>query len=71
VAHGPAEPARPARPGGYGARVSDLFDPAAPAFLADPYPAFAELRRRGPVHSHAGLGLHVVVGHSEPSTVAS
>jgi cytochrome P450 len=40
------------------------FDPADPGFLADPYPVFAALRSRGPVHHHAGLGLHVAVSHA-------
>jgi len=38
-----------------------VFDPRDPAFLADPYPVFAELRAAGPVHRHDGLGLHVAV----------
>lgn len=34
-------------------RVSDLgFDPASPAFLADPYPVYARLREAGPVLWH-------------------
>ncbi len=41
-----------------------LFDPADPAFLADPYPAFAALRREAPVHWHPGLGLYIAVGHA-------
>ena len=41
----------------------DLFDPTDPAFLADPYPAFARLRAQGPVHRHDGLGLLVAVSH--------
>ena len=40
------------------------FDPADPAFLADPYPVFAALRERGPVHWHAGLGMFVAVSHA-------
>jgi cytochrome P450 len=40
------------------------FDPADPAFLADPYPVFAALRERGPVHRHPGLGLDVAVSHA-------
>jgi cytochrome P450 len=38
-----------------------VFDTHDPAFLADPYPAFAALRERGPVHWHDGLGLYVAV----------
>jgi cytochrome P450 len=41
-----------------------VFDPADRAFLDDPYPAFAELRRSGEVHRHAGLGLAVAVSHA-------
>jgi cytochrome P450 len=41
-----------------------MFDPADPAFLADPYPTFARLREQGPVHWHPGLGLFVAVGHA-------
>jgi cytochrome P450 len=31
------------------------YDPLAPATLADPFPAYAELRARCPVHHHAGF----------------
>jgi cytochrome P450 len=40
------------------------FDPADPAFLADPYPAFAALRSTAPVHPHPGLGMPVAVSHA-------
>jgi cytochrome P450 len=40
------------------------LDPADPAFLADPYPAFAALRAQGPVHWHEGLGLFLAVSHA-------
>lgn len=40
----------------------DLFSPEA---LADPYPLYARLRERGPVHLLPGLGLHLVVRHAE------
>ncbi|MFN0283563.1 MAG: cytochrome P450 [Kineosporiaceae bacterium] len=40
------------------------FDPAEPAFLADPYPVFAALRERGPVHRHEAMGLYVAVSHA-------
>jgi len=46
-----------------------VFDPADPAFLADPYPAFAALRERGPVHFHDGMGLAVAVSHAACSEV--
>lgn len=41
-----------------------MFDPTDPAFLADPYPAFAVLREAGPVHHHEQLGLFVAVSHA-------
>lgn len=46
-----------------------VFDPRDPAFLADPYPVFAELRAEGPVHWHEGLGLAVAVSHAACSEV--
>lgn len=46
-----------------------VFDPDDEDFLADPYPAFAEMRRRGPVHPHDGLGLVVAVSHAACSEV--
>lgn len=46
-----------------------MFDTADPAFLADPYPAFARLRPLAPVQWHAGLGLHVTLTHAAASTV--
>jgi cytochrome P450 len=50
-----------ARPGQDGAVP---FDPADPAFLADPYPAFDALRAAGPVHDHPLLGMPVAVSHA-------
>jgi cytochrome P450 len=41
-----------------------VFDPADPQFLDDPYPAFAALRGRGPVHPHPQLGMPVAVSHA-------
>jgi cytochrome P450 len=46
-----------------------VFDPKDPAFLADPYPAFAELRAKGEVHRHDGLGLAIGVSHAACSAV--
>ncbi|HEX4222984.1 MAG TPA: cytochrome P450 [Pseudonocardiaceae bacterium] len=46
-----------------------MFDLADPAFLDDPYPAFAELRAAGEVHHHAGLGMAVAVSHAACSTL--
>ncbi|MGQ0842146.1 cytochrome P450 [Actinokineospora sp.] len=45
------------------------FDVNDPEFLADPYPVFAELRARGEVHRHDGLGLAVAVSHAACSAV--
>jgi len=46
-----------------------VFDPRDPAFLADPYPAFAALREQGEVHHHDGLGLAVTVSHAASAAV--
>jgi cytochrome P450 len=45
------------------------FDPADPAFLADPYPTFARLRAEAEVHPHPGLGMPVAVSHAACSAV--
>ncbi|GAA1266395.1 cytochrome P450 [Saccharothrix xinjiangensis] len=45
------------------------FDQHDPAFIADPYPAFAALRAEGEVHRHAGLGVAVAVSHAAASAV--
>lgn len=41
-----------------------VFDADNLDFLADPYPVFAVLRERGPVHWHQGMGLAVAVSHA-------
>jgi cytochrome P450 len=46
-----------------------VFDPADSAFLDDPYPAFAELRKSGEVHEHPALGLPVAVSHAACSAL--
>jgi cytochrome P450 len=46
-----------------------VFDPRDPAFLDDPYPAFAALRVQGDVHFHDGLGLALTVSHAASSAV--
>jgi len=51
-----------------------MFDPADPAFLADPYPVFARLRAGGELHRHPTLGrngeeLLVAVSHRVSSAV--
>ncbi|WP_242623386.1 cytochrome P450 [Pseudonocardia sediminis] len=45
------------------------FDPADPAFLADPYPAYARMRAVAAVHEHPSLGLPVAVSHAACSDV--
>ncbi|MBB4687084.1 cytochrome P450 [Amycolatopsis jiangsuensis] len=46
-----------------------MFDPRDPAFLADPYPAFAALRTDGEVHHHDGLDLKIAVSHAASAAV--
>jgi cytochrome P450 len=41
-----------------------VFDPRDPAFLADPYPVFDQLRAVKPVHWHESLGVAVAVSHA-------
>jgi cytochrome P450 len=41
------------------------FDPRTPAFLADPYPALAELRETTPVLHHEELGRWFVTRHAD------
>lgn len=52
------------------AAVSDLgFDPWDPAFLADPYPTYAELRARGRVHWFEPTGQWLVPHHADVSAL--
>ncbi|MFE0105704.1 cytochrome P450 [Streptomyces sp. NPDC059009] len=46
-----------------------LFAPASPAFLADPYPAYAELRARGRVHYYEPSGQWLVPHHADVSAL--
>lgn len=49
---------------------SDLaFDPWDPAFLADPYPAYAELRARGRVHYYEPTNQWLVPHHTDVSAL--
>jgi len=41
-----------------------MFDTRDPAFVADPYPAFAELRGQAAVRWHPQLGLYVALSHA-------
>ncbi|MDH6214772.1 cytochrome P450 [Streptomyces pseudovenezuelae] len=45
------------------------FDPWAPAFLADPYPAYAELRSRGRVHYYEPTDQWLVPRHADVSAL--
>jgi unspecific monooxygenase len=52
------------------AAVPDLgFDPWDPAFLADPYPAYAELRARGRVHYFEPTDQWLVPHHADVSAL--
>ncbi|OIJ87662.1 cytochrome P450 [Streptomyces colonosanans] len=45
------------------------FDPWDPAFVADPYPAYAELRARGRVHYYEPSGQWLVPHHADVSAL--
>ncbi|MBA4866660.1 cytochrome P450 [Streptomyces sp. PSKA54] len=47
----------------------DLFDPWSPAFVADPYPAYAELRGRGRVHYYEHTNQWLVPRHADVSAL--
>ncbi|MGW1272402.1 cytochrome P450 [Streptomyces sp. NPDC002491] len=52
------------------AAADDLsFDPWDPAFVADPYPAYAELRERGRVICYEPTGQWLVPGHADVSAL--
>ncbi|MFF2849567.1 cytochrome P450 [Streptomyces sp. NPDC058001] len=46
-----------------------LFDPWSPGFVADPYPAYAELRERGRVHHFAPTDQWLVPRHADVSAL--
>ncbi|MEE1753490.1 cytochrome P450 [Streptomyces sp. SP18CS02] len=46
-----------------------VFDPWNPDFVADPYPAYAELRARGRVHRFEPTGQWLVPGHADVSAL--
>ncbi|WP_405671193.1 cytochrome P450 [Streptomyces sp. NBC_01530] len=46
-----------------------VFDPWDPAFLADPYPAYAELRAKGRVHYFEPTGQWLVPHHADVSAL--
>ncbi|MFI6698897.1 cytochrome P450 [Streptomyces sp. NPDC050509] len=45
------------------------FDPGSPAFLADPYPAYAELRARGRAHYYEPTDQWLVPHHADVSAL--
>lgn len=45
------------------------FDPWSPAFVADPYPAYAELRSRGPVHYYEPTRQWLVPHYADVSAL--
>ncbi|KUH38324.1 MULTISPECIES: cytochrome P450 [Streptomyces] len=45
------------------------FDPLAPGFVADPYPAYAELRARGRVHWYEPTRQYLVPHHADVSAL--
>ena len=49
--------------------AAEMLDLSDPAVVADPYPAFAELRAHAPVAWHDGLGLWVATSHAACSQV--
>lgn len=49
--------------------MAAVFDPWDPAFLADPYPAYAELRARGRVHYYEPTNQWLVPHHADVSAL--
>jgi cytochrome P450 len=47
------------------APVTELFAPHEPSFVANPYPAYAELRDRGRIHYHEGTNQWIVPHHAD------
>src|SRR6478609_2942795 len=45
--------------------ANDAFDPRSAAFVAHPYPAYAALRERAPVHHHSPTGQWLVSRHAD------
>jgi cytochrome P450 len=50
-------------------RIAIDYDPRLPEHLADPFPVFAELRERDPVHWNAVLGGWVLTRYADVKTV--
>ncbi|WP_228978088.1 cytochrome P450 [Streptomyces sp. DH12] len=49
--------------------MATSFDPWAPGFVADPYPAYAELRARGRVHWYEPTRQYLVPHHADVSAL--
>ncbi len=49
--------------------MTAAFDPWDPAFLADPYPAYAELRAQGRVHYYEPTNQWLVPHHADVSAL--
>ncbi|MGI5401776.1 cytochrome P450 [Streptomyces sp. CA-135486] len=49
--------------------AADLFDPWSPDFVADPYPAYAQLRARGRVHYYEPTRQWLVPRHADVSAL--
>ncbi|MDQ4005376.1 MAG: cytochrome P450 [Actinomycetota bacterium] len=45
--------------------MTELFDPHDLGFIANPYPAYAELRARGRIHYHEGTNQWIVPHHAD------
>ena len=49
--------------------MAEFFDPADPAFIADPYPTLNALRERGPIHRDAEWNLWLVTRYKDVRAV--
>ncbi|MDJ0467023.1 cytochrome P450 [Streptomyces sp. H27-C3] len=49
--------------------MAALFDPSSPAFVADPYPAFAQLRAEGRAHYNAPTRQWLIPRHADVSAL--
>ncbi|MGR8009272.1 cytochrome P450 [Streptomyces hypolithicus] len=49
--------------------MAEMFDPWSPSFVADPYPAFAELRGRGRAHWYEPSGQWLIPHHADVSAL--
>ncbi|MGH3941366.1 MAG: cytochrome P450 [Pseudonocardiaceae bacterium] len=58
-------------PGPLGGRDVEIFQPLDQVMLADPYPIYADLRRRDPVHWHEQFNVHLLTRYSDCDRVFS